>query len=345
MIRKHDATGKRFEIYAGTDLKEAMEAARLHQRRRAPDRVQAILNRLETPEELMKDHVAWFEKKTVATYGDKWRREASRMCAQIREHFGNHAVGLITQQSVSAFLEGKTPATAKHLRGLFLQIMEAAVGRGLRTDNPVSRIPKAKVVVERGRLSLEHFQKIRSLAQPWFVRSLDLAFHTLQRRADLSAMTLDQWDGRILKVDQGKLEHVDKGHIDIEAGPHLREVIELCIKAPERFDPKSVAFECKHLLCRDSRRRGKGKNANGQIPAEVLTREFARLRDKVPEMLAMPEPQRPSFHEIRALGAHVMEMEGRPVSEIQKLLGHTSEEMTRMYLARHAGKRVKAQSR
>ncbi|VAW60027.1 hypothetical protein MNBD_GAMMA08-2930 [hydrothermal vent metagenome] len=44
---------------------------------------------------------------------------------------------------------------------------------------------------------------------------------------------------------------------------------------------------------------------------------------------------RPSFHEVRALGAELYRQAGWAEDSIQQLLGHTNAKMTQTYLDRH----------
>lgn len=49
----------------------------------------------------------------------------------------------------------------------------------------------------------------------------------------------------------------------------------------------------------------------------------------------MTTEQRPTFREIRALGADLCRQAGIPKNDIQKLLGHQHAKTTQVYLARH----------
>ncbi|MDD2750456.1 MAG: tyrosine-type recombinase/integrase, partial [Acidithiobacillus sp.] len=60
-----------------------------------------------------------------------------------------------------------------------------------------------------------------------------------------------------------------------------------------------------------------------------------RLRDQTGVCNGLRQEQRPSFHEIRALGAELYRQAGWTDDAIQRLLGHSTEKMTKHYLDKH----------
>ena len=78
----------------------------------------------------------------------------------------------------------------------------------------------------------------------------------------------------------------------------------------------------------------KARRAKKMSP-DALTKSFARARKQSQYYEDLPPQEQPSFHAIRALGADLYRKAEWPESEIQKLLGHTSEKMTKTYLERH----------
>jgi integrase len=72
-----------------------------------------------------------------------------------------------------------------------------------------------------------------------------------------------------------------------------------------------------------------------QITPEMVTREFATLREKYGACDHLRAEQHPTFHEIRALGGELYRQAGWGNEAIQRLLGHTTEKMTRHYLDKH----------
>ena len=77
-----------------------------------------------------------------------------------------------------------------------------------------------------------------------------------------------------------------------------------------------------------------------QIAPNAFTAEFRKVRDSVPAMLTIPKEQRPTFHEIRALGSHLYEKSGYSREYVQKLMAHGDEKMTEHYQSGHEQKWV-----
>jgi integrase len=52
----------------------------------------------------------------------------------------------------------------------------------------------------------------------------------------------------------------------------------------------------------------------------------------VPRFAAIPEAERPSFHEVRGLGARLQKLRGRSLREVQELMTHSDPKTTQIYL-------------
>ena len=72
-----------------------------------------------------------------------------------------------------------------------------------------------------------------------------------------------------------------------------------------------------------------------KLRPETLSRWFQDARDKTYLFEDLPTLECPSFHEIRSLGAHLMEQAGIDRAIIQALLGHKQAKMTELYLDRY----------
>ena len=71
------------------------------------------------------------------------------------------------------------------------------------------------------------------------------------------------------------------------------------------------------------------------VTPEMLTREFAGVRDKTGVCAHLKPEQQTTFHEIRALGGELYRHAGWSDNSIQRLLGHSTEKMIRHYLDKH----------
>ncbi|MDT4875777.1 Phage integrase family protein [compost metagenome] len=76
------------------------------------------------------------------------------------------------------------------------------------------------------------------------------------------------------------------------------------------------------------------------VTEDYLTKAFTKARDESKAYDTMPKAERPTFHEIRALGSWLYEQQGYPLDYIQALMGHADEQMTEHYQAGHERKEV-----
>lgn len=133
-----------------------------------------------------------------------------------------------------------------------------------------------------------------------------------------------------LFVDQQKVEGHGTGHIKIRIGTELRAVF---------TRSKRTGILSPFVIHRQPQKRQRrvmdAKEHWTQLSPEILTRTFKDLRDQLHLCDHLTPAQRPSFHEIRALGADLYRKAGWPEDAIQRLLGHSSEKMTRVYLEGH----------
>ena len=73
---------------------------------------------------------------------------------------------------------------------------------------------------------------------------------------------------------------------------------------------------------------------------DYLTKEFSKARDAAHAYDHVPPGERPTFHEIRALGAWLDEQQKFPQQYIQALMGNAHEKMTKHYQEGHGEKKI-----
>lgn len=321
-------TDTRRRTSLGTDRKAAVQAARLlNNRLHSQDNVVAsLVAKVEQTQDTLSAYIPRFRDELLPAkrnkrgkgLSEKTLAEYTRMLRTVDEALGAKAVVECSRRDVSGFLDGH-PATARNrYRSLLHNLFAHAVAEGLRDDNPVAATLPADEVVQRTRLTLADFQALRSAAPAWFVTALDLAVTTLQRREDL--VTIEYPADKHLYVVQQK------------TGVHLRLPVTSTL---ERIvDTSRDDVECPYIIHRkhESHRAAKGRSHKFQVTPDQLTRTFAALRDKVGVASTLDAARRPTFHELRALGAELYRQRG---IDPQMLLGHLDAKTTRVYLDRH----------
>ncbi|WP_238965535.1 tyrosine-type recombinase/integrase [Pseudomonas sp. AF32] len=76
------------------------------------------------------------------------------------------------------------------------------------------------------------------------------------------------------------------------------------------------------------------------VALDYLTKEFSKARDAAHTYDHIPAGERPTFHEIRALGTWLYGQQNFPLEYIQALMGHADEKMTKHYQEGHGDKTI-----
>lgn len=335
-LYRHPQTGQRHGM--GGDLSEAKKAARilnaqLMDTTPAADRMVASVLGVDAPYRdsvgQFKGHLRTRRNKRGQPMAEKTLLEYDRMLESTAQRWGSRETKAVTRRDVADLLDTLPDVSANKYRSILSQLFVFAVAKGLRDDNPAQDTLKRTEVVQRTRLNLEDYQRIHAVAPPWFQVAMDLGLQSLQRREDLVWLRFDdEREPGWLFVDQRKVEGHGTGHIRIAVGTELRQVIARC------RDAIACPFMIHRKPTRTRREYLEAKAHPFQVEPEMLTRQFKRLRDQVGVGRDLAPPQRPTFHEIRSLGADLYRKSGHPEEAIQRLLGHSSAKMTQTYLDR-----------
>lgn len=250
--------------------------------------------------------------------------EYRRMLARIGEHFEGQQVDAITTRDIVLFLKTHPPRASQMYRRLLVQVFNYVKGEGLRTsDNPATSTIRRRAKVQRERLTLEQYRLVYEQATPHIQNAMDLALHTLQRREDIAALRYADHRESCLWVQPLKTRKYGVS-LKIEVPPELRAIIARC------RDGVLTPFMVHQPYAANKARRGK------RLQPSSLSRGFRCARERAralhPESFPVEPARRPSFHEIRGLGALLYKNAGR---DPQALLGHLDPETTRLYLSRH----------
>lgn len=244
---------------------------------------------------------------------------------RLEVQFGHMAVREIKTMDIAAYLtglakEGKANMS-KAMRSILRDIFAEGIAAGVCESNPVDATKAARTKVTRERLSLELWKAIYATTdRPWLKHAMELALLTGQRRDDIRSMLFKHEKDGFLHIVQSK------------TGARLR------ISTAIRLEVLDVDLATVIKRCRDqvlSQHLVHYTKPNGRVKAgypvtlEVLTRQFAKERDRAAAAYGIPLSEHPpSFHEMRSLSARLHAAEGR---DPQKLLGHRTAAMTDVY--------------
>lgn len=215
--------------------------------------------------------------------------------------------------------EGKI-ALARQLRARAVAICRRGTSLGLMEHNPAMNTESIKMVVKRGRLTLERFMEIYEVApqvNEWLQRAMLLALVSGQDRS-----TCARWPRRCVHGEYARV-HRQKTGVEIEipvalrmdeVGKSLMDVIKDC---------RSTGVVSQYLIHHVKQ---KGKTMKGDpVTPDALSVAFAEAR----KLAKIPEEGAPTFHEIRSLSKRLYEKQGNV--DTKALLGHLSDQSARIY--------------
>lgn len=216
------------------------------------------------------------------------------------------------------------------MRVRMIDIFRYARTKGLIDTNPAEHTLN-KVANDKSRkpLTREWYDAIYAASPDWMRIAMDLALVTLQRRGDICMLKYDDIsNGHIHIVQQKTEKHGIRARLRIQMTPTIADIITRS-RADGIVSPFVIHRRPKRVIhCASI-------SHWAQVRDEILSKSFATYRDKVPAIAALPIEQRPTFHEIRALGGHLYLEAGFSREYVQTLMGHSTGKMTAHYTDRH----------
>jgi len=270
------------------------------------------------------------------------RTEQDFLLDVYRERWPGLTVAEFRTTDASAFLnELSDHAYIKH-RALLLSLFQFAGHQGYIDVNPIAitllKSPSQKI---RQRHTFEGYSKILAAAPDWLQRAMRIGLYSLQRREDVVLLHKTRnkvdLDANTITVLQGKTRnYANPVWIEIEMGEGLRAAVEDCLRSP---------IPCPYLVHRRPERIRKREAQTLPHPFAVspdyLSKAFSEVRDECEAYADLEPEQRPTFHELRALGSWLYEQAGYPREYIMALSGHAKPETLEHYIKDHAGKAPK----
>lgn len=271
----------------------------------------------------------------------EYLQETKRVLARIEEGIGSkRAIVGVTQTELAAYLNKLSSSEVYNQhRKRMVQVWAYAVSDGIVPENlPEKIIKRDKDVRQRERLTLAGYKAIYGQATPAIRHAMELSLNALQRRADIQKWQFkDQAEGFAYIIQSKTRKHGKCAYLRIpltlpvvysETGAKtLADIIAKC----------RDNLACPHLIHHKPKRvrPSKEKKHAFQLSRKEISDGFREARDASGMFDGMEPAQRPSFHELLALGEHLREKQGWTPSEIQVLRGHTNERTTKIYLEGH----------
>ena len=211
-------------------------------------------------------------------------------------------------------------------------------------DNPATRKKKRRTdEKKRQRLSFEHFMAIRRAAAPWLRTAMDLALQTTHARLEVSRIRYSirepkdgicgciwfeqQQNGiyGMLYIHRQKVQKKEASHVAIPIGDELKRIID---NSRDNVASPYVV----HRIPKRNVKRSKEVSHPTQVAPDYISRSFSAVRDKLGLCNHLAMEERPTFHEIRALAAHLFDKQG---IDPQGRMAHSDAKSTKIYTKNH----------
>lgn len=347
-------TGKRKSI--GTDRVMAIAIAKEYNLRMRPEKVPSVESLIRDSGGIngeaqpFSDHVERIMARAVADEKpspstlDDWNNDVFR----VKEFFTNIPACDIELEHVNQFINryhADASANVQNRKVSFLKkLFSYAVDESLMMDNPAARKKMRRVEEKkRKRLPLDIFIAMRNAAEPWLRTAMDLALQTTHARLEVSRIKysirepkngvcgcvwLDEPENGIygtLYIHRQKVQKKEASHVAIPIGGELKRIID------DSRDSVASPYVV-HRIPERNNKRSKEVSHPTQVAPDYLSRSFSSLRDKLGLCDHLPLDERPTFHEIRALAAHLFDSQG---IDPQGRMAHSDAKSTKIYTSNH----------
>lgn len=252
---------------------------------------------------------------------------------RLESDLGKKLVEDIDVQTVAEYLDDnfQRDAYIKH-RAMLIELFRFAINKGLcplEMGNPAEvTYAKSEYEKARRRMTLEQFWDIHAAAPKWMQLAMEIALITLQGRAEVINMKLSDYQDKVLKVIRQKSSKHEHSHLMIHC-PQLEDII-------ARARQSGIASP--YIIHRRPERKveAQGRDHWTKLTPNNFTAVFREVRDQCGSMNNIPRKNRPTFHEIRALGSWLYKKQGFDnKTYIQPLMAHADQKMTEHYQQGH----------
>ena len=327
---KHPLTGKMHSL--GSDKAQSFAAARVLNTKlvKETDIAQRILSpKAVTLEKLVEK----FEEEKLPTMDlvKKSREHYKRRLNRLKTDKPDWIIGEVTTEDIANYLDESfiNDSYIKH-RSVLSKLFNFSQNKGYRSDNPVEPTePKSNVKKQRKRLKLNEYKAIHAIAPDWMKIAMELSLLTLQGRHEVLNMKFTDIKDDYLHVVREKTKKNEWAHLRIKMNPALEAL---------KSRAKRSGIVSPYFVHREPARRiaAEGRDHWTQLTLNDFTSRFKEIRDETGLFDHLEPKQKPTFHEIRALGSWLYEKQGFGTGEyVQKLMAHADEKTTEYYQSGH----------
>ena len=283
---------------------------------------------------------------------DSWQNRCGHM-RNFGEEFIHISIGQITLEHLRPWWEKLTYHQQHARRAEFNKLFNYLAGQGLTPSLPYNPfttaddlprlMERAKPAVKRQRLRLDPFWAIYNLAPQMGYECLQIAMGTsiltTMRRGDICDIQLDKHIvnnclRKTINKSDAQKRSIGAAHLqwDLNKHPMLQQII-------NRARELSLQnYRCPYLISHTPviRKVGKTKTHFAQVTPDRLSKIFAEVRDATGLFKHLGENEKPTFHEVRGLSSNRLDESGYDIKQVQQLMAHTDERVTKGYQAGHA---------
>ena len=220
----------------------------------------------------------------------------------------------------------------RYHRSVLHQVFQYARTKGWMDSNPLEPTAKSDTgyTKQRRRLTPRQFKAIYDKAEPWFQIAMELGLVCLFGRAEVVAARYEHIvDGHLRYIRKKTRSRSHSAYVAITLTPAIEDIIQRSRLLPP-VSPYIVHRVHKRITAET-----RARSHWSQVTEDMISKEFAKLRVKLPEIARLDPRQQPSFHEIRSLGSKLLEDRGASLEDIQALMGHAESDTTEIYLDGH----------
>jgi hypothetical protein len=178
-------------------------------------------------------------------------------------------------------------------------------------------------------MNVAGFKAIHAAAPAWLKIAMEQSLVSLQARTEICNTQHKHYRDGYLFVIRDKISgDSDMAFIKIRLTAQLEDIRSRALK----LDSVASPYLIHRAPDRRYRKIAKSLPHWTYIRPDYLTKAFAEAREASGIYAHLEPDQRPSFHEIRGLGARLYQDRGVPEADIQALMTHSSKRTTEIYL-------------